>query len=377
MALIFQYGSNTSSSRLNSSDRLCGDAKDMGLVCTSQNFELDFDVWSNRNSCAASDIREGAGRRIWGVLYEVPDHLVWGPVPAGRKTFDQIEGSSYQRRTIGVRRPDGTPVDGDVFTYTVRKPASGLKTSLDYVTHILAGLREHDAPEDYLAYVLARIGINNPALTLPLSLSVYCADVGSVVAGNFGWCASNPTTGIRRGTSMPDLAAAVARDLNAGVPVALGFECPLFVPISGHPERLTSARTGEGSRAWSAGAGCGALATGLAQAVWVLREIRHHVTLAPPVFLEWPPFLSSGAGLFLWEAFVSAGAKRDGHMADAEAAIEAFGCAMREPQMISAVSCAEECYSLIGAALLRTGWSTDISLLSGPCTVIRATKRLT
>lgn len=149
-----------------------------------------------------------------------------------------------------------------------------------------------------------------------------------------------------RGTSMPDLAVAVASDLTAGVPVPLGFECPLFVPISQHPERLTHARTGEGSRAWSAGAGCGALATGLAQVVWVLREVRRHIAAAQPAFLEWRPFVSNGAGLFLWEAFVSAGAKRDGHMADAEAAVEAFAAAMREPEMITAVSCGEESYSL-------------------------------
>lgn len=64
MALVFQYGSNTSGTRLNSQDRLRGDAKDLGLVCTEAPFELDFDVWSTSNACAAADIREGRGRPI-------------------------------------------------------------------------------------------------------------------------------------------------------------------------------------------------------------------------------------------------------------------------------------------------------------------------
>jgi hypothetical protein len=39
---------------------------------------------------------------------------------------------------------------------------------------------------------------------------------------------------------------AIAADLNAGHHVALGFECPLFVPVSEDPNGLTSARPGEG-----------------------------------------------------------------------------------------------------------------------------------
>ena len=203
------------------------------------------------------------------------------------------------------------------------------------------------------------------------TLAIYCADVGSVAAGNFGWYGRRQT-GVRDGTSMRDLATSVADDLVAGVPVALGFECPLFVPFSDRPEFLTCARTGEGSRAWSAGAGTGVLATGLVQVAWVLREIRKQVGEGHNAFLDWSAFLSKGSGLLLWEAFVSAEAKREGHVADAQAAVEAFAVAIREPELISAVTCGEETYSLIGAALLRTRWSTDISLLSQSCTVIRA-----
>lgn len=53
MALVFQYGSNTSPDRLNTDDRLCGDAQSLGAVITEDDFELDFTIWSNGNECAA------------------------------------------------------------------------------------------------------------------------------------------------------------------------------------------------------------------------------------------------------------------------------------------------------------------------------------
>src|SRR6266540_1033323 len=64
---------------------------------------------------------------------------------------------------------------------------------------------------------------------------VYCADIGSVPNGRFGWARSEPDeTTIERhrgGTEIIDLADGVGEDLAAGQPVALGFECPLFVPV--------------------------------------------------------------------------------------------------------------------------------------------------
>src|SRR4051812_10849525 len=98
------------------------------------------------------------------------------------------------------------------------------------------------------------------------NLVVFCADVGSVKSGNFGWARSytSAATVAEHDSSKPaDLADDVARELLAGSPVALGFECPLFVPVPTDEMKLGSARDGEGNRAWSAGAGTGALATGL------------------------------------------------------------------------------------------------------------------
>jgi hypothetical protein len=205
-----------------------------------------------------------------------------------------------------------------------------------------------------------------------LTISIYCADIGSVAARHFAWSGLTFDDQPKRGVSMSALAEAVAGDLCAKRAVALGFECPLFVPLSASPETLTTGRLGDGNRPWSAGAGCGALATGLVQVVWLLREIRRLAGGTTTAFLDWEPFVRSGGGLFLWEAFVSGKAKRADHLADADAAVRAFRNTIAQPPVVSAVTCAEETYSLIGAALLRSGWSTDVAILGVPCIVVRA-----
>ena len=199
-------------------------------------------------------------------------------------------------------------------------------------------------------------------------LEIFCADIGSEAKGRFGWAKS--TDDAFEGTSLQALADEVAAALVNGSPVALGFECPLFVPISPEPARLTSARIGEGSRPWCAGAGAGALATGLTQVVWVLRAIRSQLEASVPATLSWTRFKREG-GLFLWEAFVSAEAKANGHAADALVAVQSFETALPDPTTSNAIQ-AREVHSLIGAAMLRTGWASDLALLAQPCLVIRA-----
>ena len=43
-------------------------------------------------------------------------------------------------------------------------PEPGRRTSIEYASYIIAGLREHDAPDEYLAYVKKRVIANNPNL---------------------------------------------------------------------------------------------------------------------------------------------------------------------------------------------------------------------
>jgi len=214
-------------------------------------------------------------------------------------------------------------------------------------------------------------------------LVIYCADVGSIARGHFGWARARANAlqeSLTGGTDIGALAERVAGDLNDGVPVALGFECPLWVPVAKAAERLTSGRPVDGDRPWSSGAGAGSLVVGLTEVVWVLEGVRQRLTERLPAFLYWAEFLESDRGLFLWEAFVSGEAKAKArqsasrerlHTEDAEIGVRAFAAALPN---LPATEVAEgtEPYSLLGAALLRTGWSTDVSLLSTACAVIRA-----
>ena len=217
--------------------------------------------------------------------------------------------------------------------------------------------------------------LDAPASTLSGSTKpppiVVCADVGSTKKGdkgNFGWWSSDGNSG-----SLPStLARQVAGLLNRGTRVALGFECPLFVPLVDDELLLTNARPGEGSSPWSAGAGCGALATGLVQVAWVLRAVHQQVRPTRVAFLDWADFSSATSGLFLWEAFVSGSAKQGSHINDARAGAQAFLRALADPVGANAVPCKSEVYSLVGATLLRTGWLADLAILREPCLVLRA-----
>lgn len=200
---------------------------------------------------------------------------------------------------------------------------------------------------------------------------VFCADIGSVANHNFAWaCSRQEQVGHPQlNADIGALADAVATALMKGK-VALGFECPLFVPLPDDPAGLTKAREGEGNRAWSAGAGAGALATGLTETVWLLQCIRDQLPKRIPAYLDWQSFTRAREGLFVWEAFVSGDGKRGTHQADAQAAVRAFMRAYPQIDSSNAIRPARV-RSLIGAALLQAGWSTELQLLSRPCLVIK------
>lgn len=202
---------------------------------------------------------------------------------------------------------------------------------------------------------------------------VFAADVGSVKSGNFGWACNELAfagTDERERSRPSALAAAIVRALADGRTVALGFECPLFVPVPNDEMALGRARSGEGNRAWSAGAGTGALATGLVQAAWVLDATRRQRP-DDRLYVDWGEFVQAGQGLFLWEAFVSGSGKGTSHVDDAALAVTAFQAALPNPRSASSVT-AERPLSLIGAAALWSGWSEDPALLNTASVVIRA-----
>lgn len=174
MALVFQYGSNMSVTRLNGKDRLAGDAKPVCIARTTETFELAFTVWSNLNDCAAADlVPSQSGRSVYGVVYEIPDALLHRDTAKEqkRKSLDAIEGEgiNYVRRTVNLMGVDGQKINA--ITYVAKDRKTDLKTSSPYVQHILAGLKEHEIPAEYRDYVHSRIIENNCELEADLAKS--------------------------------------------------------------------------------------------------------------------------------------------------------------------------------------------------------------
>ncbi len=97
----------------------------------------------------------------------------------------------------------------------------------------------------------------------------------------------------------------------AGTQAAL-LEAPMSVPVPvaqpGAWRGLGKARRGERNRPWSAVAGAGVLATGLAQGAWMLRQL---AVMVPRLVVTTQPgaWRRGGAQLLLAEAFITAAGK--------------------------------------------------------------------
>jgi hypothetical protein len=225
------------------------------------------------------------------------------------------------------------------------------------------------------------------------ALTVVCADIGSVKAGRFGWAAL--AVGKDRaadrldahGTLPSELGRCVVERLVAGHAVALGFECPLWIPLAANETELTSGRPDEGNRPWSASGGATVLASSLPMTTWTLREIARTLRQAGcsprdiPLALDLDGFRADPRGLLLWEAFVSGDDKKtrislpEGvgeHARDAAIGAETFIARWREgaPRSLGPRA-GDEAISLIGLALLRSGWTDDLRVLERPVEIVR------
>jgi hypothetical protein len=191
---------------------------------------------------------------------------------------------------------------------------------------------------------------------------------------NLGWALSGPMS--FDGTDLDTCIDAVVAALRVG-PVALGFEAPMFVPVRDDPMVLTKARSGEAaqgiSRPFSASAGATVLVTALVVVPYVLTRLRK---LAPRAraTMNWRSPLGDRANLLLFEAFVTNQRKSTDtrHVEDAHLAIAAFQTGMRDPQSFTSAVAERDCLSLLGAAMLRTGWASDPAVVAEPCLVVRA-----
>ena len=208
-------------------------------------------------------------------------------------------------------------------------------------------------------------------------VAVAAADVGSLAGKNFGWYLSIGGEA-RHGHRPEALVDAVDDVLAMGHSVALGFECPLWLPMPVEAHRLGKARPGEGSRPWSAGAGSGALTTGVQQMAWVLSALAEHHgdTLLPTV--DHDALLGGACRLLIWEAFVSGTGKSDPagtdpHVEDARLAVVEFQRRVEAGTLASDCEPESEVFSLAGAALIRSGLTRDLALLYQAPVVVKVT----
>ncbi|MCP4231655.1 MAG: hypothetical protein GY771_16110 [bacterium] len=205
------------------------------------------------------------------------------------------------------------------------------------------------------------------------NIVVYCVDVGSIMRHNFGWARGavvDTRLDLTSSEDVGDFIVSIVDDLNGGSPVALGFECPLFIPYRDDPLTITKARSFDGNRAWSAAAGANSLVTGLAESAWILKTVKGRLNVDVPPFLSLSDFVEARKGLLLWEAFVSSTMTTGSHSGDAIVGVLGFYRVLARREDFPETD-GQPVYSLIGAALLRTGWTDDISVLEKPCLVVR------
>jgi len=151
------------------------------------------------------------------------------------------------------------------------------------------------------------------------SISIFAVDVGS--PKNFAWVSDAG----QQGKDGDSLTAAITKSFATGRRIALGIECPLFIPVPLHWDAIGKARVGEGNRSWSGGAGATVTTYGLQEVAWTLDQLRRTGNAETPIFFSpesW--LLSSEPGLLLWEAFVTRTEKGLDHKDDAARACRAF-----------------------------------------------------
>jgi hypothetical protein len=165
-------------------------------------------------------------------------------------------------------------------------------------------------------------------------LEVICADIGSIPQGRFAWArrlSPASSEGAHEPDSIEAMATAIIACLRLGVPVAVGFEMPLFLPVPEVPTALGKARpTDTEAPSWSSSTGASIMATGIVQAGWVLRRVFEEVPHTP-VSLTWESFAQRREGLLVWEAFVTRTAKGETHEDDARIGLEAFCLGLPDP----------------------------------------------
>lgn len=204
---------------------------------------------------------------------------------------------------------------------------------------------------------------------------IYAIDIGSTIPRRgqtaFAWCKVQDICGAPQCGASPDaLVESIVGDIHGGRSVALGIEAPLFIPVPADSNTLSRGRPGEGNRSWAAPAGGYVTTLAVHQTAWLLSKLYATCARVCQVAVDAPSWYhrgTKGPVLFLWEAFVSGAAHR-GHAEDAATAAMCFQG--RQANLESDVT-AQNPISLVGAAVLWSGWSTDLMWLKNELIVLR------
>ena len=196
---------------------------------------------------------------------------------------------------------------------------------------------------------------------------IYACDVGSIARNKFAWTSS--TRGEAGSGDIEELVEEVVGDIKANQQIAIGFECPLFIPCPEFSEDVGKARSGDGDRAYTASVGASAAMTGLSQVAWILCAVHARCPEAEAT-TSWQTFIDNNVDLFIWEAFVTGKDKAADHIHDAYVAMKAFQKNIERIEEASCVSCPNP-VSLAGAMILWSGMSDDLNLLHIPCITLR------
>jgi hypothetical protein len=198
------------------------------------------------------------------------------------------------------------------------------------------------------------------------SISIFAVDVGS--PRTFAWVSDAGLSGKDGDT----LAAEIARAFASGRRVAVGFECPLFIPVPLEWADIGKPRLCEGNRSWSAGTGATVTIYGLHEIAWILAKLRKITGATTAVFFSPETWLEFHEPcLLLWEAFVTGADKGRDHADDAERACQAFRQLLQERAWHEArqVKVAPGALSLNLAALAAewAGWPVTASAAWANC----------
>ena len=216
-----------------------------------------------------------------------------------------------------------------------------------------------------------------------MGIRIVAVDIGSVrPPSNFAWAAYDASGRIvvDKGTDPESAVSALVTGLLAGAQAVLLLEAPMSVPVPGSESdawpALGKARCGERNRAWSARAGAGALATGLAQGAWMLSRLAVQVP-GLAVTSQFDAWQSGDAQLLLAEAFVTADGKPEAlsagqNFADAAAAGLALLDMLDNPAALTSKVCCSPhgSFNLLAAMALRAELHIDLAELRAEVLVV-------